>query len=149
MTIAYLDSSAIVKRYVLEKGSDTISKVYDKSLNGELILATSAWNIGEVLGVLDKYFRRGWLGEDDYNMARIRFLAETLRLLRLRILEIVPVKTRIIIRSWRLIEEHHIYEADAIQVVSAKTARATEFYTGDKRLQEIAAAEGLKTIYLG
>jgi len=51
--VAYLDSSAIVKRYVLEPGSDVVAEVYEGALDGELILSFSAWNIGEVLGVLD------------------------------------------------------------------------------------------------
>lgn len=40
MSAAYLDSSAIVKRYVLGPGSDTIGNVY-KALNGELALSFS------------------------------------------------------------------------------------------------------------
>ena len=51
MTIVYLDSSAIVKRYILESGSEVVSNVYCKALNGELTLSFSTWNIGEVLGV--------------------------------------------------------------------------------------------------
>ena len=59
MKVAYLDTSAIVKRYVEEPGSEVISGIYNKVLSGELKLAFSVWNIGEVLGVLDKYFKRG------------------------------------------------------------------------------------------
>jgi len=43
LTIVYLDSSAIVKRYISEPGSDAVSKVYHRALNGELILSFSAW----------------------------------------------------------------------------------------------------------
>jgi predicted nucleic acid-binding protein len=116
VVIAYLDSSAVVKRYIVENGSDIVSRVYDRALSGGLVLAMSVWNIGEVLGVLDKYLNRGWLSEEDYKLAKLQSISELLRLLRLNILRTVPVKTRIIIKAWKLIEKYHIYEADAIQL---------------------------------
>jgi len=47
-------------------------------------------------------------------------MGETIRLLRLRILRMVPVKTRLLIQTWHIIEKYHVYEADALQIVSAK-----------------------------
>ncbi len=147
--IVYLDSSAIVKRYVLENGSDKVAEVYEAALTGEAKIAFSSWNIGEVLGVLDKYHRRGQLSEQDYRLARRQFVGETLRLIRLRIVKIVPVKTSLLVLAWRLIETEHIYEADALQIVSAKYIKATNFLTGDKRLHKVALSEGIPSVYLG
>jgi hypothetical protein len=45
-----------------------------------------------VLGVLDKHHTRGWLGREDYELARPEFLGETMKMLKLRILGAVPVK---------------------------------------------------------
>ena len=147
--IVYLDSSAIVKRYVLETGSDVVGDFYERVLNGELNVAFSAWNIGEVLGVLDKYFRRGWLGKEDYEMARLQFIGEILKLIRLKLVKIIPVRTELLISTWNLVEKYHIYQADALQVVSAKYIGATTFLTGDKLLFEVAVKEGLNSTYLG
>ena len=147
--MVYLDSSAIVKRYVLEPGSEIVSGVYDKALSGGLALTFSVWNIGEVLGVLDKYYRRGWLDKQDYTKARYQFIGETIRLLKLRLLKIIPIKTRLLIRAWPLIEKYHIYIADALQVISAKHVGAQKLYTGDKQVHEIAVKEGINSIYLG
>jgi predicted nucleic acid-binding protein len=47
--------------------------------------------------------------------------------------------------SWRHTLKHHIYAADALQISTAKHAEADLFLTSDKRLNEIAEAEGLKT----
>ena len=46
-------------------------------------------------------------------------------------------------------ERHHIYEADAVQVASAKHVSASQFLTGDKRLHEMALREGPNSTYLG
>ncbi len=148
MNVVYLDSSAIVKRYVLEPGSDVVSKVYYEALNGEVILSFSAWNVGEVLGVLDKYYRRGWLSVEDYEKAKYQFIGETVRLLRLKLLKIIPVKTRLLIQTWPIIEKYHVYEADALQIVSAKRIDVKKLYTGDKQVHEIATREGINSIYL-
>jgi len=137
-----------VKRYVLEPGSDVVSKVYYEALNGEVILSFSAWNVGEVLGVLDKYYRRGWLSVEDYEKAKYQFIGETVRLLRLKLLKIIPVKTRLLIQTWPIIEKYHVYEADALQIVSAKRIDVKKLYTGDKQVHEIATREGINSIYL-
>lgn len=146
--IAYLDSSAMVKRYVREPGSDRVKDLYLKAYSGETILSYSLWNIGEVLGALDRAASIGRLDSKAYSTARRRFLLETRRLARLGLLIIVPLRISVLRESWRLLEKHHIYEADALQIASAKYIGATYFITGDKRLSEIASIEKLNSIYL-
>ncbi len=146
--IAYLDSSALVKRYVEEEGSDIVRDVYRKAYSGDTVLALSAWNIGEVLGVLDKYRKRGWLAEKDYAKALRSFAGETARLLRLGIMRVVPVRASLLVASWSIVLKHHLYQADALQVVTAKHVGSEIFLTGDKRLSEVASSEGLKAVYL-
>ncbi|MDH7555740.1 MAG: type II toxin-antitoxin system VapC family toxin [Candidatus Methanosuratincola sp.] len=142
----YLDSSAIAKRYIDEDGSGSVNEIYLKTLRGELKLAFSAWNVGEVLGVFEKYFRRGWLSEEDCRKAKRQFIGETVRLLRLRILSAIPVKTRLLVQTWPLLERHHIYEADALQLVSARHIKAQNFYTADANLHEAATKEGIGSV---
>jgi len=147
-TIIYLDSTAIVKRYIKERGSDRVREFYVKAYNGEHKLSFSLWNIGEVLGAFDRARRVDRLNEDEYYLVRGRFLIETRRLSRLGILDLIPLKIAILIESWRLLEKYHIYEADAIQIASAKHIKAESLLTSDKRLHEIALNEGLNSIYL-
>lgn len=144
--VAYLDSSSIVKRYVEEPGSSVVRDVYLKAYSAELTVAFSSWNIGEVLGAFDKAFVRGILSREDFLRAKNRFLVETRRLLRLGVLRLVPVRFRLLIKSWSLLEKHHMYQADALQVASAKAVNATKFFTGDKRVCGVADAEGLNPI---
>jgi len=147
-TIIYLDSTAIVKRYIKERGSDGVREFYVKAYNGEHRLSFSLWNIGEVLWAFDRARRVNRLDEDEYYLVRGRFLIETRRLSRLGILDLIPLKIAILIESWRLIEKYHIYEADAIQIASAKHIKAENLLASDKRLYEIALSEGLNSIYL-
>lgn len=147
--IIYLDTSAIIKRYVVEPGSKVIKEVYDNALDGKTTLSFSAWNIGEVFGVLKSYFNKGWLNRKMYETVLVSYIDETLRLIRLGLVKIIPVKISLIIGTWNLIDKYQIYEADALQLVSAKSVNAEQFLSGDKRLLEISKAEGFKTTYLG
>lgn len=45
--VAYLDSSAIVKRYVYETGSEFIRAQYNDAYLGNVLLSFNVWNIGE------------------------------------------------------------------------------------------------------
>jgi len=49
----YLDSSAIVKRYISEPGTPVADKIFDKCWEGELLIATSIWNIGEDVAIIN------------------------------------------------------------------------------------------------
>ena len=148
MRTAYLDSSAIVKLYVEEDDTPQMRKVYERALNAETVLAFSVWNIGETLGALDKYLNRGWLGVEEHRRAKRQFLKDLVRLLRLRLVKLVPLRTGLLIKAWDLVEKHHMYQADALQIVSAKAVNALEFYTGDRKLHNAAVEEGLKSHYL-
>ena len=75
-----MDSSALVKRYVLEEGTEKINETYLEVLNGAATLHFSVWNMGEVLGAFDTYHRRKWLESEDYQKVRESFITETLRL---------------------------------------------------------------------
>ena len=145
----YLDSSAIVKRYVLEEGSDTVKEVYLEAFNGDATLHFSVWNVGEVLGALDTYYRRSWLESEDYRAARESFIAETVRLMKLGVAKVVPVKSRLLAECWLLVEKQHIYEADALQIVSAKHLGVDQLLSGDQRLVDISRKEEVNAAYLG
>lgn len=95
----YLDSSAIVKRYVLEQGTDKIKETYFEAFNGAAAQHFSVWNVGEVLGALDTYHRREWLESEDYRAARESFIAETVRLIKLGAAKVVPVKSKLLAQA--------------------------------------------------
>lgn len=97
----------------------------------------------------DRARRAGGVDDEAYRVIRRRFLLETRRMVRLGVALVVPLKLRILREGWKLIERHHIYEADAMQVASAKQVGASQFLTGYKRLHEVALREGLNSTYLG
>ncbi|PUA31104.1 MAG: hypothetical protein B9J98_07655 [Candidatus Terraquivivens tikiterensis] len=136
----YLDTSAIVKRYILEEGSDKIDELYREVHAGKTKLAFSVWNIGEVAVVLDKYEKRGIVK----NAKAIfeKFLGETRLLTKLGQLKLIPLNFRVLIQAIGYVFKHGIYIADAIQIASAKDFEG--FISYDRELARIASMEGLK-----
>ncbi len=139
--IVYLDSSAIIKRYIREPGSEVVRDIYLKTYSGENRISFSIWNIGEVLGAFDRAWRIGRLDQKAYSLVKRRFLLETKRLLKLGVLILVPIKIKILRRSWNILEKYHIYVADALQIASAIHVNASKFITGDSRLHKAASKE--------
>ena len=146
MQKVYLDSSALVKRYVSEKGSADVSSVYKRSNGLEVIICFSIWNMGEAIGVIDHYRTRGWLTEDQSLAAFGNLAGETLRLSRMEYLELIPLDSAGISDTWDLIRRYHIYQADALQIVSCRRASTDIFVSADKGLLQVARHEGLKPV---
>ncbi|MEM3713447.1 MAG: type II toxin-antitoxin system VapC family toxin [Nitrososphaeria archaeon] len=147
--IVYLDSSSIIKRYIKEKGSNLVETLYMKAYSGDIKLSFNLWNIGEIIGAFNKAKALKRLDEQAYMLSKKRFLLECKRLAKLGALILVPLKTKLVCECWILVEKHNIYQADAIQIVSAKNVGAKEFLTGDKLLHEIAKSEKINSVYIG
>ncbi|OYT56511.1 MAG: VapC toxin family PIN domain ribonuclease [Desulfurococcales archaeon ex4484_217_2] len=143
--VYYLDTSALVKRYVSEPGSDVVDSLFSSAYRGVAVLSLSYWNIVEAAVVFDRYGRE--LGLNAKNLTR-NLLRELKTLSKLQRLIVVGVSPSIFRETIRLILKHHIYVADALQIVSATKSRSNRFATGDKKLVHIAEAEGLKTLLL-
>jgi len=139
----YLDTSSIVKRYVEESGSSLVDRIYAKAEAGEQRVATSLWNVGEVLGVLDTYRSRKLIDSRAFQESLTSFLAESLKMIRLENMKIIPVTADLLTETYDLILKHHIYQADALQVAACRAANSKIFLSADSRLLKVAREENL------
>jgi predicted nucleic acid-binding protein len=144
--VQYLDSSAMAKRYVQERGSDRMDQIFERAEKGEEPVFFSMWNVGELAVVFDKYERDGLL---DAKHVMLTFLEEVKRLGKSKAAEMVPVSGSMIAEAVALTFKHHAYVADALQVVSCQTEEDARFVTADRRLAGIARDEGLKVTLVG
>lgn len=137
--IAYLDASALVKRYVIERGSrETIALI----TNSE-ITATSIVSRAEVAAAFGKAARRGLVPEDVARKAQRTFARDWPDLAR------VPVTEALVERAEALTWEHGLRGYDAVQLASALTwqesvGQEIVVATFDQLLWEAAARTGLK-----
>jgi predicted nucleic acid-binding protein len=143
----YLDSSSLVKRYISEPGSDTLDAVYREAERGRIKIAFSIWNIGETIGVIDRKERLGKIGHQESTNVIIDLIGETRKMSMMNNLQMYPVSMEVLWRSWLLSIKHHIYVADAVQIQTAKEAKAEYLLTFDKDLMDVAEKEDFITIY--
>lgn len=136
--IAYLDASALVKRYVNESGSRETITLID---NSEMV-ATSVASRAEVAAALAKAVRLGMMTDAAGRDAGRRFAGDWPDFVR------VPVTEALVERADRLAWEHALRGYDAIQLASALTWQeaagdTTVIATFDQQLWDAASRAGL------
>lgn len=142
----YLDSSAIVKRYVEEAGSGAVEALFREAEALDSKLYFSLWNIGEVAGVFDRYRRNSAASPSS---RREVFFNDMMRYVRIGAMEIADVTYQLVLQSIEILYRNHIYISDALQIATCKQLQCDEFVTSDRRLSEIAQREGLRSVLIG
>ena len=140
----YLDTSAIVKRYIEEKGSELVDDLYGRAEVGALRISFSMSNVGELIGALDQHLSRKVISEMQFRTSTRDFVAETTKLFRLGYLNIRSPTAKIFADAWYLVFSSHIYEADAIQIATAKSLECDLFLSADAELIEVAKQTNLQ-----
>lgn len=130
----YLDSSALVKLYIEEPGSDTVlERSREASEIGLGILAYP-----EVISCFNRLLREARLGEKDY-----RKLKRELRL-DLNGAAILDLTPSIIAVAVRCLELEPVRAADALHVASAREFDAALFLSSDRSQCRAAERFGIR-----
>jgi predicted nucleic acid-binding protein len=137
--IAYLDASALVKRYVVERGSrDTIALTAESEM-----IATSIVTRAEIAAAFAKAARTGVVTPERARSAQRSFARDWPDLVR------VPVTEALVERAEALAWDHGLRGYDAVQLASALTWQesvGTEIVLAsfDQQLWEATPKAGLK-----
>ncbi len=143
----YLDTSALVKRYIKEPGSEFIDGIFEEAFNGGNIIITSYWNIGEAAVVFDKYSRRT---KTDGAIKLLSMMVDEFKSLAdVDAIEISDLSNFIIYASIGDVTRHHIYIADALQLTTARKENAEMLLSADRELIDAAREEKYKASYIG
>jgi predicted nucleic acid-binding protein len=134
-----------MKRYVEEKGTENVDVVYEAVERDEgQRLTFSLWNVGEVIGAMDERNRRGDIERAAMSRAVALFVGETRKFVAMRKLVVLPVGSRVLEESRDLVLKYHIYQADALQLASARQSASVLILTADRKLAECAESEKLQ-----
>ena len=137
--ILYLDASALVKRYVEERGSKAVIALI---ADAELV-ATSLISRAEVAAAFARAVRLGVLDPDGGQRAQRRFSREWRDVVR------VPVSEAIVLRAETVAWDYGLRGYDAVQLASALTwqesiGQDVVLGTCDGQLWEAAPRAGLR-----
>jgi uncharacterized protein len=131
----YLDSSAFVKRFVDEPGSDTVEQLCTDA--DELCLGILC--VPEILSALNRSLREGHLSRRDYLTIKQRIALETADA---TIVQLTPEVIRLSINA---LETSAVRAMDALHIGCALACGAALFATADRRQRTAAMEAGLFT----
>ena len=139
----YLDTSALVKRYVAEARSDDVIALMNDTPAAGTALITQT----EIAAALVRARREGRLSRDEARQAHGKFLQEWQDLGR------VPITNALLTRADTVAWTHELRAYDAVQLAAALTCQDTISLLGedvmfacfDNQLRGAAGAAGLQT----
>ena len=144
MSSAYLDTSALLKLYIEEDGTDRVTHVVEDAEDGQVIILDLA--PVEARSAIRRRQREGDIdGADaDRVLRRIEDDASSLFLVQ-------PSTSAVMEEAARLIDRHPLRAYDALQLAGCLVVRQgmpgpVTFVCADGRLCEAAANEGLTTL---
>ena len=145
MTTYYVDTSALVKRYIDEVGSGWVRVKLGGSLPSSVIVVHLV--IVEMTSALARRKREGILTPGEYERVKAAFRSDCLNGYR-----IVTVVDGVIDEATRLLEHYPLRAYDAVHLAAALVANRhlladgltpLIFLSADDRLNDAASAEGL------
>jgi predicted nucleic acid-binding protein len=145
MTAYFLDTSALIKRYVDEVGSDWVQTTLSVQPSPSIIVVHLA--IVEVTSALMRRVREGTLTPAEYAQVQNAFRSDCLREY-----EIVTAVGDVIDQANCLLENHPLRAYDAVHLAAAEIANQRLvannlapliFISADHRLNDAASTEGL------
>jgi predicted nucleic acid-binding protein len=137
--IVYADSSALVKRYVSEKGSKEVFRLIEKST----ALGTAIISKTEVAAALGKAVRMKYLKKDQANSALKAFMSDWDSLIRLQLSEILVDRAATL--AWDLgLRGYDAMHLAAAQFWQEILGEAVTVATYDRELWSAAVETGLK-----
>jgi predicted nucleic acid-binding protein len=139
--VIYLDTSALVKRFVNEKGSALVQSL----VRGTNAVATAKIAYAEIFAGLARKLREGNLSKAQHSVACRQFESDWQAYVR------VELQDDILVLARDLIQRHPLKGFDAVHLASAlglqiALAEEIRFAAADKNLLKAAQAEKLEPI---
>jgi hypothetical protein len=134
-----VDSSAFVKRYVQEDGSEMIEQFLQEASQ----LAFCIILVPEIISGLNRRVRERVLSPYDYREVKRQLMKDVHDAI---VLQVTPA---IISRSVKLLENNALRAMDSLHVACALEWQAQLFVTADQRQWKAAKNAGLHAEYIG
>lgn len=143
MVKIYLDTSALIKRYVEEQGTELVDRLFERA-SPEITLVISLWNLSESMVALDKYRRRGAISDEELRGVVRHLIAEIREYWEKGYLRIVPLHPDLVVETWRYILNQHVYAGDAVQLATCVRERCDFLVAADQQLLEVCRQVGIE-----
>jgi hypothetical protein len=130
----FLDSSALVKRYIQERGTDEVEEI----LSSASSLGVAIISLSEIISALCRRRREGKLSQRQYSKAKQMLFED------IEDSSVVNITDRVIARAVELLERWPLRSSDSMHVACAAEWSAELFVSADKRQCIAARGYGLR-----
>ncbi len=134
---AFLDSSALVKRYIKEKGTAKVAEICREADE----IAVSVICITEVISACRRLVREKAINEEQYDWIKNEFLLD------IDASQVIGLNGEVVENSIICLEKGALRSLDAVQIGSAMVYRPDIFLTGDSRQSDVTDKIGLKVLF--
>lgn len=136
--ILFFDTSALIKRYISERGSDKVDELFDRATQ----IFVSAITKTESHSTLRRLRSENYLSRKEYNAIKTNIEED------FQYFVVIPFIYEIESSAITLIEQHQLKSLDSIQLSTALYCKSIidHLVAADTRLLKSAKAEKLKTI---
>jgi len=137
----YFDSSALVKRYLREKGTELVKSI----IGAAEVVSTSKLTYPETLSAFARKLRAGEIEKKPFQVALEQFQDDWKRLLVIEFHDQLLDVIRALMQKYALKGADSVHLSSALWLEEALKENVT-FITSDGNLLKAAEAENLKTI---
>lgn len=134
----YFDTSAFIKRYILEQGSEQIPLILTKAS----ALALSALSLPEMISAITRLKHEKKLTVHLYQTIKNKIYDDLTDII------LYPMTPQVITLATEIIEQNKVKTLDAIHIASASVWMCDYFVSADKIQIATAQRIGLQTIYI-
>jgi hypothetical protein len=131
----FFDTSAFVKRYIHEPGSDKAARLLEDNN-----VVVSSLCLPETISTCSRLLREERITTDNYGFIKHQLFKDS------ESMDVVPVDDYVISLSMDLLENGMIRTLDALHVASALSQGIEEFATSDKQQAVAAEQAGLSVV---
>lgn len=149
MKRVYSDTSALIKEFVPEVGSDLIDKLTTAARENKLEIISSVWAINETIAVIDRKQRKGELTKVEIQRIIATFVNRYLN--NKENFFFVSIQSEMVANSRILINEFHISADDALHLYTGYIYDCSYFLIHDNKIIDrilSRVAEDMRTINL-
>lgn len=144
MKIIYFDTSALVKRYVEEKGTQV---VVDLIMSSDMLITTSILTYPEIKAAFTKKLRFKEMSKESYKEAIENFEKDW----SVPVFSVIGLTSQVANLAGSLVERNVLKTLDAVHLASALTVKEhfgiqVLFVSSDDRFNKAASSEGLEVM---
>ncbi|MEM3505978.1 MAG: type II toxin-antitoxin system VapC family toxin [Archaeoglobaceae archaeon] len=137
MEVAFLDTSALVKRYHKESGSEIIDEIFEK-----FVIAISELSIVELVSALNRKLAESMISGDDLRIALSKFYEDLSDFL------ILKFDSQVVNMAVEAVLKYSLKTLDSLQIAFALKLKEYNplFVSFDKKLAKVAEIEGFRVL---